>query len=336
LCKPNRGATLNLVEGIQFAPLQEVPPVPTSTPSAQAYPELDIAFNHFNHELFQGRLPHPLFVLHRSDRARGHFSKARFLNRLAQLADEMMLNAGLFTHLSIEDTMSTLVHEMTHQLQRHFGKASRRGYHNREFAKLMLKIGLCPSDTGLPGGAQTGEHMTHYIIAGGPFQQSCARLLALHPGIVWFDRVMVRQPPRPSRVFAAGDLGPTPEDPGDAPSISEGPDEPGHTDAAGPVAGLASPLGKPQAPPMAEPTPPLASSVRGLEVVDPPQKANRSLRVKFVCPHPECATAVWGKPSTQVDCSKHKLLMVDSSAVEEPAVSPAPLGAEAANGATPG
>ena len=39
----------------------------------------------------------------------------------------------------------------------------RTGYHNREWASKMLEVGLVPSDTGQPGGKQTGQHMTHYI-----------------------------------------------------------------------------------------------------------------------------------------------------------------------------
>jgi hypothetical protein len=42
----------------------------------------------------------------------------------------------------------------------------------------MLAIGLMPSDTGAPGGKQTGQQMSHYIIEGGPFDLAANALLA--------------------------------------------------------------------------------------------------------------------------------------------------------------
>jgi predicted SprT family Zn-dependent metalloprotease len=70
------------------------------------------------------------------------------------------------------DALSTLVHEMCHHWQFSFGRPSRRGYHNKEWAGKMVEIGLHPSDTGEPGGATVGQRMTHYIIDGGPFDRS--------------------------------------------------------------------------------------------------------------------------------------------------------------------
>lgn len=66
--------------------------------------------------------------------------------------------------------MSTLVHEMCHLWQQEFGRPSRSGYHNEEWADKMAAVGLMPSRTGKPGGRRTGQQMTHYVIEGGPFQ----------------------------------------------------------------------------------------------------------------------------------------------------------------------
>jgi hypothetical protein len=41
----------------------------------------------------------------------------------------------------------------------------------------MKDAGLQPSDTGAPGGKETGQHMSHYIIVGGLFDQFCKKLL---------------------------------------------------------------------------------------------------------------------------------------------------------------
>jgi hypothetical protein len=67
---------------------------------------------------------------------------------------------------------ATLVHEMVHLWQHDFGKHSRSCYHNKQWANKMELLGLMPSDTGLPNGNKTGQHMTHYIMAGGLFEKA--------------------------------------------------------------------------------------------------------------------------------------------------------------------
>ena len=84
--------------------------------------------------------------------------------------------------------MSTLVHEMVHSYQHHFGKPSRAGYHNVEWGTKMVEIGLMPSNTGKEGGGKTGQQMTHYILDDGPFALAAADLLALGWGIAYLDK----------------------------------------------------------------------------------------------------------------------------------------------------
>jgi hypothetical protein len=74
----------------------------------------------------------------------------------------------------------------------------RSGYHNRQWADKMDAIGLCPSDTGQPGGARTGQGVSHYIVAGGPFDQACAQLLARGFTLSWHDRA--REDPRRTKI----------------------------------------------------------------------------------------------------------------------------------------
>jgi predicted SprT family Zn-dependent metalloprotease len=81
--------------------------------------------------------------------------------------DEIAMNPVYFSIRTIKATLSTLVHEMVHQWQFHFGEPGRRGYHNKQWAARMERVGLMPSDTGEPGGRKVGQSMTHYIIAGG-------------------------------------------------------------------------------------------------------------------------------------------------------------------------
>jgi hypothetical protein len=42
----------------------------------------------------------------------------------------------------------------------------------------MKEVGLYPSTTGEPGGQETGQSVTHYIVAGGPYAVAFAKLKA--------------------------------------------------------------------------------------------------------------------------------------------------------------
>jgi hypothetical protein len=65
---------------------------------------------------------------------------------------------------------------MCHAWQKECGEPSARGYHNKEWAATMKSIGLQPSSTGAPGGKETGQQITHYIIPGGDFQLAFQKL----------------------------------------------------------------------------------------------------------------------------------------------------------------
>ena len=74
-------------------------------------------------------------------------------------------------HRTPMEVFSTLLHELCHQYQYEFGKPGRGRYHNQEFAAIMASVGLICSDTGDPGGRQTGDHMTHYIDPNGLYAE---------------------------------------------------------------------------------------------------------------------------------------------------------------------
>ena len=129
-----------------------------------------------------------LITLQRKCRYYGYFSATRFLRRDARgTTDEIALNPRFFAFRTVAQSLSTLVHEMVHQWQRHYGKPSRGGYHNREWAEKMKEVGLMPSTTGLPGGAETGPRVTHYILFDGRFQRVCEQLMAESPMLTWVD-----------------------------------------------------------------------------------------------------------------------------------------------------
>ena len=156
------------------------------TPTKRTYDDFDAAYAYFNKRLFGGRLPACLITVRPHRGAYGYFSGERFGSRDGnEVHDEIALNIRHFEKRSPGEILSTLVHEMAHLEQAHFGSPSRNGYHNREWAGLMERIGLMPSDTGAPGGKRTGQRMTHYVVEDGPF----ARALAARTFVVpYFDR----------------------------------------------------------------------------------------------------------------------------------------------------
>jgi predicted SprT family Zn-dependent metalloprotease len=135
------------------------------------------AYDFFNAELFSNSLPDVLVTLQRQANAKGYFAPERFNGRVQETAvHELALNPDTFSGRTDEDILSTLAHEMAHVWQQTHGKAPTRCYHDRQWAAKMKEIGLHPSSTGEPGGKETGQSVTHYIIAGGPYAKTYAKL----------------------------------------------------------------------------------------------------------------------------------------------------------------
>jgi len=151
----------------------------TTDPTRSTYDGLTEAYDFFNRRLFGSRLPRCLITMQRQKKAYGYFAGGRFGTKNGdEVTDEIALNPAYFRTRTTRESLSTLVHEMTHLEQHHEGKPSRSGYHNKQWAGLMRRVGLIPSDTGAPGGKDTGQQMTHYIEPGGAFDQACAELEA--------------------------------------------------------------------------------------------------------------------------------------------------------------
>jgi hypothetical protein len=148
------------------------------TPTAETYANLDAAFNHFNAELFGHRLPSVLFTLTRKRKYHGYFWAEQFKHRAdGDNTHEISLNPDSMDR-TLDAVLSTLVHEMTHLEQQEYGTPGSKGNHNKEWVGLMERVGLIPSNTGEPGGKQTGRQMTHYVEEGGAFEVSMQNLLA--------------------------------------------------------------------------------------------------------------------------------------------------------------
>jgi hypothetical protein len=126
----------------------------------RTYASLDAAYKHFNTMLFGGLLAPCLITLQRRKGTYGYF----VAERMAELddgedraVDEIALNPAEFPGRSPKEILSTLVHEMAHLWQHHYGTPSRGRYHNAEWAAKMKAVGLIPSHTGRPGGRETGR-----------------------------------------------------------------------------------------------------------------------------------------------------------------------------------
>lgn len=152
---------------------------PSHNPTEQTYKALDQAYAHFNRTIFSGSLPACLITIQRKSKAYGFFCSGRFAQTQdhAVKADEIALNPSHFINRTAEETLSTLVHEMAHLWQHHQGKPS-KSHHNKQWAEKMKAIGLYPSSTGAPGGKETGQKVSHYILPGKVFAVACAELLA--------------------------------------------------------------------------------------------------------------------------------------------------------------
>lgn len=157
-------------------------------PTKALYGELQQAYDFFNAELFKGRLPHCLMTLKCKPNSRGHYAHARFvaIGGGAQ-TDEIAMNPISLGERPLKDSLSTLVHEMVHLEQQHFGKPGKGAHHNKEWGVFMKRQGLYPSSTGRVGGAETGNKMSHYVIEGGPFDCAAEDLIKTGFKLSWAD-----------------------------------------------------------------------------------------------------------------------------------------------------
>ena len=149
-------------------------PAIADTPTASQYGNLQLAFDYFNKTLFDNELPACLLVFGRDQKScYGYFHAEQWENSEEKGQKCHMISLTPM-HLSrpLRDVFATLVHEMAHLWQQDFGKPSKNGYHNREWADRMIELGLYPSDTAKEGGKETGPKVSHYIVNGGPYAKA--------------------------------------------------------------------------------------------------------------------------------------------------------------------
>jgi predicted SprT family Zn-dependent metalloprotease len=158
-------------------------------PTSELYQALEKAYEHFNCELFDHQLPTVIFTFQRKSGVMGYFSPERWGNQRGKKCNEIAINPSFFAQSRLIEICQTLAHEMVHCWQYHFGNPSRKSYHNLEWAKKMIEIGLMPSSTGEPGGKVTGQSMADYIIEEGLFIKAFESVAKSEKfDFPWFDR----------------------------------------------------------------------------------------------------------------------------------------------------
>lgn len=162
------------------------------SPTDETYQEWQLAYDHFNATLFSAELPSCLLTFQREKHTMGYFSQDRFANRSGQKTDEIALNPSYFAICPVNEALQTLVHEMVHLWQTHYGTPGRGRYHNKEWADKMESIGLMPSSTGKSGGKRTGDKIADYIIPAGPLEQAIKNLKEKGFSLQWMDRFVAR------------------------------------------------------------------------------------------------------------------------------------------------
>lgn len=274
----------------------------TKRPTEEAYAELQQAYDHYNSALFGGQLPACLFTFQRQKRTFGYFSKDRFGCRQdGRKADEIALNPEYFAVVPMVEVLQTLVHEMTHLWQEHFGKPSRACYHNTQWAEKMESIGLMPSDTGLPGGKKVGQSMADYAIRGGRFELATASLLSSGFAISWLDRFPA---PTPARFAQIGQIGAA-----SAPAVISNRPHEEDSELEEPAEDNIDFAAAWMPPVVVQPG-----------IIDHQKTGNRSNRSKYSCPG--CLMNVWGKPGLRIlcgDCDEH---LQEAGSIETEELSP--------------
>lgn len=158
-----------------------------STPTAAQFAAFQALYDYFNAALFGGTLRPVLLNFSRHANSYGFFAPDRWDDGAASVTHEISLNPSHLKERDARAVVSTLVHEMAHCWQQEYGKPSRRGYHNEQWAAKMDEIGLVPSSTAAVGGARTGYRVSHYIDEGGAFARAFAAMPEglLLPWLCW-------------------------------------------------------------------------------------------------------------------------------------------------------
>lgn len=275
-------------------------------PTREAYSAIERLYNFFNEKLFGNHLPVCLFTFQRQPKVMGYFSRKRWVNSLNNAyVDEIAINPEYFYGSSIEELCQTVVHEMCHVWQHHFGSPSRTGYHNREWAEKMISLGLMPSNTGLPGGAVVGQKMDDFIVAGGRLYLAIQELSTLEIVVNWVDTIPVSRHLRPVKIYDESGRKVNNQSIHIIGRISDV-EQPTRSEMEAPNEGIGENSvihNTHSSPSLGGQTPdllPARESITCIALRPLPEAAKKpQTRVKYRC---ECDNQVWGKPRLNLRC----------------------------------
>jgi predicted SprT family Zn-dependent metalloprotease len=138
-------------------------------PTKEQFENFSKIYDYFNEKLFYGNLKSCFLNFSRKGSAvNGFFAPERWYKG-DFVTHEISLNPLALGKRDFKWLCGVVVHEMCHLWQHDNGTTSRNGYHNAEWGKKMIEVGLMPSQTGQPGGKMKGQQMDHYIITGGKY-----------------------------------------------------------------------------------------------------------------------------------------------------------------------
>ena len=156
---------------------------------------LNYAYRHFNVELFGGNLPEVVITLIRKKKSLGYFHANQWrLSKDDSSMHQLNLSPNHFKGKSLKAIFQTLVHEMAHVWQEVYGKPSRNGYHNKEWAAKMHEIGLKPVSYDNPG-KETGQKVGDEIKPDDRFERVCDALIKVKK----WEAVPVYAPSQPKQ-----------------------------------------------------------------------------------------------------------------------------------------
>ncbi len=158
-------------------------------PTQEFYELFQFIYDYLNSNLFENELPNCMIVITRKGKTFGYFQPERWINNEKIKTDEIAINPMYFDKYPLIEILQTMAHEMCLLWQHHFGKPSKRTYHNKEWANKMVEIGLMPSNTGKVGGKMVGQQMMEYPIVKGQFVKTANKLISQRKfKNLWFDR----------------------------------------------------------------------------------------------------------------------------------------------------
>lgn len=155
-------------------------------PTTDFYALILSLYTRVNKELWNSRLPgNVLFAVNTHPCAIGHYAHRRWQRSDGSYAHEIAFHGGYLRADGGLQCLQTLVHECCHLWQYTYGNPGKRGYHNKEFAAEMRRVGLQAVNVGAGPGTETGYRVSDVVIQGGGVDRLYTALMAEGYEVTW-------------------------------------------------------------------------------------------------------------------------------------------------------